>query len=58
MGRRDVDITVSVSLSDHHSEEDNTDAALARDLAQRIKALAEEPKYRAILVFPPDPNSI
>lgn len=58
MGRRTVDITVAVSLSDHNSAEDQADEALVRDLAQRIKAIAEEPKYQAILLLPPDPDSI
>jgi hypothetical protein len=56
MGRDFADITVSVRLSKHNSEQDEVDAALARDLAQRIKAIAEEPKYAGILIFPPDPD--
>jgi hypothetical protein len=58
MGRRTENITVTVQLSDHNSEQDEIDEALARDLAQRIKAIAEEPQYADILVFPPDPDSI
>lgn len=56
MGRETFDITTSVRLSRHNSDQDDIDDALAHDLAQRIKAIAEEPKYADILVFPPDPD--
>lgn len=58
MGRRTAEITVAVNLSNHNSEQDERDEALARDLAQRIKAIAEEPQYAEILLWPPDPDAI
>ncbi|MFF1733712.1 hypothetical protein [Streptomyces sp. NPDC058247] len=58
MGRREIDLTVTLRVSDHNSEQDETDEALARELAQRIKVIAEEARYEEIVVLAPHPTDI
>lgn len=53
MGSERVDLTVSLNLSD---EPTATELQLARDLTTRIKAIADEPQYRDVVLWsiPPD----
>lgn len=51
MGRRQEQVTVTVTLSDHNSDRDETDRALLRELAAEIKKVAEQPKYADIVLW-------
>lgn len=49
MGRTHEEFKVTASLSSHNSEQDDIDDALWRDLCEKIKALAKDPKYAGIM---------
>jgi hypothetical protein len=51
MGRRQEQVTVTVTLSDHNSDRDETDRALLWELAAEIKKVAEQPKYADIVLW-------
>jgi hypothetical protein len=57
MSRRVFDIRVRSHLADTPSEQGDQDEALVRELFERIKAIAQEDKYRGI-VLPGDPELI
>jgi hypothetical protein len=58
VGRKTIQLTVELAVSNHNSEQDDTDIGLARDLASRIKAIAEESQYADIMMFAPDPDAL
>jgi hypothetical protein len=51
MGRKQQEVRVVVTLSDHNSERDQVNEDLFRELAAEVRRIAEQPKYDGILVF-------
>lgn len=51
MGRRQEEVRVVVTLSDHNSECDVTDRQLLAELADEIRKVAEQPKYADIVLW-------
>lgn len=48
MGREQVTLTVTATVSRHNSDEDKTDDALWDEFCAAVKALADDPKYESI----------
>lgn len=51
MGRRSARIITILSLSADNGEQDAKEAQLAEEMAQRMRAITDEPQYRDIVVF-------
>lgn len=48
MGYTAISMLVTANLSAHNSQQDDDDQALWDDLASRVRALADEAKYKPI----------
>jgi hypothetical protein len=51
MGRERVELLVTASLSDHNSEQDETDRRLWAQLGREVLAIAERPEYEHLLIL-------
>jgi hypothetical protein len=50
MGRVQAKCTVTAYLSDHNSEQDDTDRASFENLVERIRELADDPQYEELML--------